>query len=248
MSDIFSALWFADNVGSFFAEDGTLYIHSPIEPSVIEHGCQGWAIWRNALWDRDARIIGYTAFYRAGKMINAEWVTHRTGTHHLYAVDVGIEDRAGNALVTSYAVRRPDGHGALLLINKDKDNAHSVRVAFESGVGTGHFSGKIRTVTFGSEQYVWHGADASAHAEPNLPPVVSSIDTSAQTVFTLRKASVTVLQGELLVSRLRAIHRDEEPRVDRPVVPCLQAGIVARPLLFITALPPRIKACAIRAI
>ena len=130
-------------------------------------------------------------------MINEEWVTHRSGTHHLYSADVGIEDAAGNALVTSYAVRRPDGHWALLLINKDKNNAHSVRIAFENGSHAGHFSGTIRAVTFGSEQYVWHGKDASAHADPNLPPVVSSIDASAQTVFTLPKASVTVLRGEV---------------------------------------------------
>jgi len=195
MSDIFSALWLADNVGSFFAEGGALYIHSPIEPSFIQHGCQGWAIWGNALWDRDAKIIGYTAFYHASRMINNEWVTHRSGTHHLYSVDVGIEDSAGNALVTSYAVRRPDGQWALLLINKDRDNAHPVRVAFESNGGAGHFSGTVRMVTFGSEQYVWHGGDATAHADPNLPPVVSSIEASAETVFTLPKASVTVLRG-----------------------------------------------------
>jgi hypothetical protein len=52
-------------------------------------------------------------------------------------------------------------------------------------------------VTFGSEQYVWHGEDATAHADPNLPPGVSSIDASAHTVFTLPKASVTVLRGEV---------------------------------------------------
>jgi hypothetical protein len=197
MSDIFSALWLADNVGSFFAEGGALYIHSPIEPSVIEHGCQGWGIWGNVLWDRDAKVISHTAFYYASQMINDEWVTHRSGTHHLYSVDAGIEDPAGNALVTSYAVRRPDGQWALLLINKDRDNAHPVRVAFESSGGNGNFSGTIRMVTFGSEQYVWHGADASAHADPNLPPVISSIDASAQTVYTLPKASVTVLRGEV---------------------------------------------------
>jgi hypothetical protein len=197
MSDIFSALWLADNVGSFFAEGGALYIHSPIEPSVIEHGCQGWAIWGNALWDRDAKIIGYTAFYHVSRMINEEWVTHHSGTHHLYSTDVGIEDAAGNALVTSYAVRRPDGQWALLLINKDRDNAHPVRVAFESGGATGHFSGTMRVVTFGSEQYVWHGSDANANADPNLPPVVSAIDVSPQTVFTLPKASVIILRGEV---------------------------------------------------
>ena len=130
-------------------------------------------------------------------MINNEWVTHRSGMHHLYSVDVGIEDAAGNALVTSYAVRRPDGHWALLLINKDRDQAHAVRIAFESGGGSGHFSGSVRMITFGSEQYVWHGEDAGAHADPNLPPVVSSIDASPQTGFTLPKASVTVLRGEV---------------------------------------------------
>jgi hypothetical protein len=117
--------------------------------------------------------------------------------HHLHAAEVKIEDAAGNALVTSYAVHRPDGQWALLLINKDKDNAHSVRVAFEDSGKTGHFSGKMRMVTYGSEQYVWHGADASAHPHPNLPPLESSMDASAQTVFTLPKASVTVLRGEI---------------------------------------------------
>jgi hypothetical protein len=196
MSDIFSALWLADNVGSFFAEGGALYIHSPIEPSGIEHACQGWAIWGNALLDRNGKFIGYTAFYHASRMINNEWATHRTGTHHLHSADVGIEDAAGNVLVTSYALHRPDGQWALLLINKDKDNAHSVRVAFENSGKTGHFSGKLRMVTYGSEQYVWHGSDASAHADPNLPPVESSIEASAETVFALPKASVTVLRGE----------------------------------------------------
>ena len=197
MSDIFSALWLADNVGSFFAEGGALYVHSPIEPSVIEHGCQGWAIWANALWDRNANVIAYTAFYHASRMINYEWVTHRSGIHHLYSVEIGIEDSAGNALVTSYAVRRPDGQWALLLINKDRDHSHPVRVTFESSGAAGHFSGAVRMVTYGSEQYVWHGADATAHADPNLPPVVSSVDASAQTVFTLPKASVTVLSGKV---------------------------------------------------
>jgi hypothetical protein len=164
---------------------------------IIGHGCQGYANWGNALWDREGKIIGYTAFYHAGRMINEEWVTHRSGVHHLHTVDVGIEDAAGNELVTSYAVRRPDGHWALMLINKDRDHAHSVRIAFGDGGKTGYFSRKARVVTFGSEQYVWHGEEASAHADPNLPPVISSVDASAQTVFTLPKASVTVLRGEV---------------------------------------------------
>lgn len=197
MSDIFSALWLADNIGAFFAEGGALYIHSPIEPSGMEHGCRGFAIWGNAVWDHNAKITGYTAFYHAGRMINNEWVTHRTGMHHLYSVEVSVEDSAGNDLVTSYAVRRPDGQWALLLINKDRENPHPIRVAFENNGKSGNFSGAVRMITFGSEQYVWHGEDKTAHADPNLPPVTLSIDATGQTVFTLPKASVTVLRGEV---------------------------------------------------
>lgn len=197
MSDIFSALWLADNVGSFFAEGGALYIHSPIEPSTAQHGCQGWAIWGNALLDHNKKFIGYTAFYHAGRMINNEWVTHHSGIHHLHPVDAEIEDSAGNALVTSYAVRRPDGDWALLLINKDRNNAHPIRIEFENDGKVSNFDGPVRMVTFGSEQYVWHGSDSTAHADPNLPPVESSITAAPQTVFTLPKASVTVLRGKI---------------------------------------------------
>jgi hypothetical protein len=197
MCDIFSALWLADNIGSFFAEGGAVYIHSPIEPSAIEHGCQGWAIWGNALWDRNATIMGYTAFYHASRLINHEWAMHRSGIHHLYSVEVEFEDAAGNALVTSYAVRRPDGQWALLLINKDRENAHPIRVFFENGGEVAHYSGAVRMVTFGSEQYAWHGEDSTAHADPNLPPVISTIETSEKTEITLPKASVTVLCGKV---------------------------------------------------
>ncbi len=137
------------------------------------------------LCDHNFKINGYTAFYYAGRMINEEWVTHRSGVHHLFRVMGGIEDSAGNDLVTSYAVRRPDGHWAMLLINKDKENAHTIRVAFEDNGRTGYFSGPLRMVTFGSEQYVWHGENANAHADPNLPPVVSSTAASKGEAITL---------------------------------------------------------------
>ncbi len=58
-------------------------------------------------------------------------------------------------LVTSYAVKRPDGDWALLLINKDQENAHHVTVNFhdaESGHDTS-FVGTVSTLTFGSAQY-----------------------------------------------------------------------------------------------
>ena len=41
-----------------------------------------------------------------------------------------IKDAEGHVLVTAYAVLRPDGQWALMLINKDYDNSHTVSITF----------------------------------------------------------------------------------------------------------------------
>jgi hypothetical protein len=61
-------------------------------------------------------------------MINLEWVQHRSGVHRMFPSAVKITDRDGNSLVTSYALHRPDGNWSLMLVNRDQNNPHSVRV------------------------------------------------------------------------------------------------------------------------
>lgn len=199
MCEIFSALWLADNVGSFFEEGGAIYIHSPIQPGPLEHGCQGWATWGNTIWNRQGKITAYTAFYHASRLINFDWVQHSTGIHHLFPVQGTLQDSQGRDLITAYAVHRPDNQWALMLINKDQENAHSVEVAFEDGAGsgTGYFSGQVHYVTYGSEQYVWHGETAQAHADPDELPRVAKVAAGKGASITLPKASVTVIRGEV---------------------------------------------------
>ena len=65
-------------------------------------------------------------------MINNEWVQHRSGTHQMFPSASDTKDDAENVLVTSYAVRRPDGNWSLMLVNRDEANPHSVRVYFNA--------------------------------------------------------------------------------------------------------------------
>jgi hypothetical protein len=197
MSDIFSALWLADSVGSFFVEGGAAYYHSPIQPQPPTRGCHGWATWSNFICDANFRIRGYTAEYYASQMINLDWVKHHSGIHRMYRVSGGFKDAAQNPLVTAYAVERPDGDWAVLLINKDQDNARAVRVKFkDTEKGTsGYFSGPVNMVTFGSEQYVWHSAGPHSYAQPDDAPQRSTVPGSKATAFALPKASITVLRG-----------------------------------------------------
>jgi hypothetical protein len=199
MSQIFSALWLADSIGSFFEGGGTAYYHSPIQPQPVQKSCLGWASWSNFVADADFNIKGYTAYYFAAHLINFEWVQHRSGIHRVYSSTSDVEDGEGNILVTSYAVHRPDGNWSMMLVNRDETQPHAVRVVFRDSAAqrTKHFLGPVRRVTFGSEQYVWKDEGEKSYADPDGPPVGSTVDGGAEAAFILPKASVTVLRGRV---------------------------------------------------
>ncbi len=198
MTTIFAALWLADNVGSFFEGGGAAFYHSPIQPQGIQNTCLGWSSWSNFVADENYDIKGYTSPYFAAHMINLEWVQHRSGVHHIFPSSSDLKDAEGNVLVTSYAVYRPDGNWSLMLVNRDETSPHRVRVEFDDSKGKGSFSGPVSFVTFGSEQYVWINDGPNSHADPDHPPVATRVAATSQTVFTLPKASITVLRGKVV--------------------------------------------------
>ena len=196
MSQIFGALWLADSIGSFFGGGGAAYFHSPIQPQGTQSTCEGYASWSNFEADRDYNITGYTAFYWAAHMINLEWVAHRSGIHRMFPSSADVKDKDGNAMVTSYAVHRPDGLWSLMLVNRDHDNAHTVRVAFQDSAAkkTARFTGPVTWTTFGSDQYVWKDDGANSKADPDGPPVGKTVTGSS---YELPKASITVIRGKI---------------------------------------------------
>jgi hypothetical protein len=83
-----------------------------------------------------------------------------------------------------------------MLVNRDESNPHAIRVAFEnSDTRKGFFSGPVAVTTFGSEQYEWKNDGPNSHADPDGPPVGFRVNANASTIFTLPKASITVLRG-----------------------------------------------------
>ena len=198
MTTIFGGLWLADNIGSFFEGGGAAFYHSPIQPQGVRSTCLGWASWSNFVSDETYEIRGYTSTYFAAHMINLEWVQHRAGIHHMVPSSSDITDADGNLLVTSYAVRRPDGTWSLMLVNRDETHPHTVRVVFQDAQSkrTAPFSGPVTFVSFGSEQYVWINDGPNSHPDPDHPPVAALLQGPPST-FTLPKASITVLRGKV---------------------------------------------------
>lgn len=190
MSTIFGALWLADSIGSFFEGGGAAYFHSPIQPQGTQNTCQGWGSWSNFESDADYNIKGYTSFYFAAHMINLEWAQHRSGVHEMFPTS------GGNELISSYALRRPDGNWSLMFVNRDENNAHEVTVVFDDVTRktSKPFANGVTLVTFGSDQYVWRDDGPASHADPDGPPAGHTV---ASGPFMLPKASLTVLRGKL---------------------------------------------------
>ncbi len=217
-----SGLWLADYVGSMMTAGagGTYYFHYIATPGRGGGGGGFLPI------DDNNHVRNYPPQYLATQVITKEWVQPVDAIHKLYKVSSDVKDKDGNTLVTAYAVERPDGQWSVMLVNKDQDNDHSVKVAFSDPVARHDrfFSGTVDRVVFGAAEYQWHpdpvpatgatGEDGepdddnsagagrrprmSGHAAPDGPPSKSTVTAGgADTLYELPKASIIVLRGKL---------------------------------------------------
>ena len=196
--DIWGALWLADYVGAFLSNGGDAVYFFHYLPLGIHGGCNG-SLGTFGLFSTDANLQAEQPLsqYFASQMINLDWVQPGDGAHRLFHAASDIQDAAGHVLVTAYAALRPDGQWSLLIVNKDQENGHTVRIAFDGlkPGGEGGFDGPTKMTTFGSAQYQWHPGTMTGKADPDGPPARSTIAASPTTEYELPAASITVLTG-----------------------------------------------------
>jgi hypothetical protein len=210
-----SGLWLADYIGSMMTAGagGTYYFHY-----IASQNRSGGGL---LPIDENNRVTSYTPQYLATQVITKDWVQPVDATHKLFKVSSDVKDGEGHILVTAYAVERPDGKWSVMLVNKDKDNEHTVKVTFADPVAGRNrsFSGTVDRVVFGAAEYQWHpdpvppggeppaakqgpggrrGQGRPGHADPDGPPSRSTVtSTGSDTRYLLPKASIIVLRGLL---------------------------------------------------
>lgn len=214
--DIFAGLWLADYVGSFLNAGGNgLYFFHDL-PLQMEHGCDD-SLGTFGMFTVDAnyKILQRLPQFYAARLINTQWVEPGTGVQKVYSAASDVQDGAGHTLVTAYALHRPDGQWAVMLVNKDQWNPHTVRVVFDGhGKTAESFAGPVQVSVFGRAQYEWHpvGLQGMAHYEriPKVEPVNPHGEASPDgpilhktetadggTGYELPAASVVVIRGSL---------------------------------------------------
>src|ERR1700683_1310782 len=166
--------------------------------------------------DANYQIQQPLAQFFVAQLINLEWVQPGSGEHQVFAANSDVEDGAGHELVTAYAVKRPDGTGAVMEVNGDRQNAHRVRIEFRGAGGKENwFLGPVEVSTFGSAQYQWHPAQTRfmahaensgertivpttmGHADPDGPIERTTLTAGKDTMYDLPAASVVVIRGTI---------------------------------------------------
>jgi hypothetical protein len=137
--------------------------------------------------------------------------------HRVFTAKGDMDDGAGHALVTAYALQRPDAQWSLLIVNRDQQNSHQVRIAFQDQAAhsVALFAGPVQISTFGREQYHWQPAETRfmAHdehaaerpvvvntkgfADPDGPIKHTEENAHKDASFDLPAASVTVIRGKI---------------------------------------------------
>jgi hypothetical protein len=208
-----SGLWLADYVGAMMTAGaaGTYYFHYIASPGQGGHGF---------LFVDDQNHASFSPQYLAAQVITQEWVQPVDKIHKLFKARSNVLDGNGNEVITAYPVQRPDGQWSVMLINKDENHDHSVRLAFDDPVPrqTRSFTGSVDRIVFGSSEYLWHPDPAPAadvaqegdapagsrrdrdygHGDPDGPASKSTVAADGpDTLYELPKASIIVLRGNL---------------------------------------------------
>jgi hypothetical protein len=214
--DIFAGVWLADYIGSFLNSGGKGVYFFHYLPLQMEPGCNSSpGTFGMFTVNANYQIQQPLAQFFVAQLINLEWAQPNGGEHQVFAAKGDVQDGAGHDLVTAYVVKRPDGKWSAMVVNRDQDKGHKVRIAFNQPGEKSAFVGPVEISTFGSAQYQWHPAQTRfmAHAEksgertivatskgwadPDGPIIHIKLTAEKGTRYDLPAASVVVIRGNL---------------------------------------------------
>ncbi|HQD55648.1 MAG TPA: discoidin domain-containing protein [Candidatus Competibacteraceae bacterium] len=198
--DLPGALFNADVVGTFLGLGGQAAYLYGLEPTPLYREsthCDNWGNNTLFLSDDQRRILARTATYHGTTLLNRHWLGNPDQAHQVYParVEGGQPDQVWP--LTAYALYRPDGRWALLLVNKDPLRAWSVAPRFAgSAEVVAPLRGPADLYQFSAVQYRWQAAGERGRPLRSLPPRHSMLSGDAPLQIDLPPWSLTVVQGE----------------------------------------------------
>jgi hypothetical protein len=190
---LYGALWTADFFGASLASGVSYvtYYQGEPEPLGWSDRCKTWGAYNPYIVDRAFNERAKGAAYYALRLLTQQWALPGDKLHGVYPVTTSLGDR--DALVTSYALERPDGTWSVLVVNKDSA-ARPVTIGF--GTKSAHFTGTVDVVTFGPKQYGWSGKGPADLPNPDKGLAYARIEAGSGP-YSVPPQSVTVFRGTI---------------------------------------------------
>nr|WP_250890771.1 discoidin domain-containing protein [Sphingobium nicotianae] len=174
MSQMTGGLLMASIVGQWATDRGDpafMFGYGPGNPVNQHLACAGYGEMTPFMADGQGQAAQPTAIFRTAQLLSQDWIAPGSGRHR--AVGVKAEGFPGNE-VRAYAVRRPDGHLALLIVNRSPDMPYDLPVFLRTGANRiVPLRAAVSIVQYGREQYQWLDQGPASHPARNLPPVRS---------------------------------------------------------------------------
>lgn len=185
-----SALMNADIAAGFLSRGGKaayLFGYGPNWPLAAPKPCGGYGTMMLQSADENGQARDNLPAYWGARMLIQDWLQPGHGVHVLYPATADVRDKAGQPLVTAYAVKRPDGHWAVMIVNRDA-RVHDVRLKLAGRKGL-----EAATVyQYDSGLYTWQPENDGGHVVRSLPPVERRVKTGG--AVSLPALSLTVVR------------------------------------------------------
>lgn len=192
--DIDGALLNADIVGTFLALGGSQAFLYGYEPNNVinEVSCTAG---NNMLFQlgEQGKIAYPMPTYYAARLITQEWAKPGNGLHQMYHANID------DPLVAAYAVHRPDGQWAVMLINKDHEEPRKLILAFLDQVNDQRldFEGVVDVYQYSRKQYELNGDLLSPRPIRDEPPEHREMRAAPDVPFEVPAYSLTVIRGNV---------------------------------------------------
>ena len=169
-----------------------LYGIEPGRPIKEVDACETWGNLMALEEGSGGKVKWRLPTYYSAKMVLEEWLGAPEGVHTLYPARIRGPE-ASDASLAAYAVKRPDGQWAVLILNKDPAATQLVEVRF-AGKDAG-WQEPLDTVQYSSQQYVWEADRGNGHPKFSEAPARSTVGSDKPASLSLPPMSITVVRG-----------------------------------------------------
>ncbi len=175
----------------------TVYLYG-VEPNTpIKDGaaCDTWGNLMALQAGEDGKIQWRLPTYYGAKLTGQEWLGAPDGVHRLYRTRIAGSGTS-SASLAAYAVHRPDGQWALLVLNKDPVRVRLADVRFEGASASAmRWLGPQEVFQYSAQQYAWEPNRDDGHPKFSEVPAQYKTEPGKPPILNLPPMSLTVVRG-----------------------------------------------------